>query len=1073
MVAPATTVRRIMRDGAARGADPGRGRSAERFDAFISYSRGDEQVAAALERAMERFATPFYRRRRLSVFRDATSMTVDPDLWEAITHPMDRARFVIVLCSGHAARSKWVNREIAYCIETKGVDHLVPVALEGTWRWDAERGSFAAGDDVGVPPALVGAYDAEPLYSDLRALDRTAGADLRRDRAFSTEVTKLVSRVTGTPVEQLVGEERRVRRRTVRLFAGAFVLVTALAVLAGAMAVRAATQERLAKDRERQAVAERERAEAAEDDAVLARDEAQAAEADAVVARDEAEASEERAKAEARRNLARALAGASGDQLVADRSLGLLLAGAARQLDPGPATQAAVLRAVVAESRATDRFDPWTAAGDGAPELLALSPSGRYAAFARFVNGFEGSQVTFVEIGEEFRILGSVFGGSDPAVAFAREAPRAVVLGGGPFNATRPDRQGRQITGDDLRIVELDRPAAGDGSLPTVQPPPFASHGFARARIAVSADGLTVAIGRRDGSLHVEDVAAGTASERLVGWGLPVTAVAVSDDGTTIAAVAGDTLTVFAADRNEPIAVYPLPRSAAFTVPGAAALAFAGSNDRLAMVLSFGAENPSGSLVVVDTRSGFPITREAGFGDLDPDRVSIVVSDDGALVAAGGSSSVVLDLRTDYGLPARIGGRVLAFDDAGRRVLTDDAAGRVSVRSVADGLAGALPLDPASTEPGAVGQRLVAAVFDRSGDAGGEGVLTAGSTLVSWQPAGGPPASSFVPSTADVAGSLDDGTLIVVGDRLGSRAARLDASTGAASELPVTDVASVAPLLVLEPDVEQTTLAEVDPVTGAVVRRRTVPQTRYDRLTLVAVAPDRSTIVVVAQPIGQVSQGSDLRLRRMAVLDVSGDAPVELPVVSLGTGRDVIASFTADGRVLMVADGAVVRATDIGGDGTWREVLEAPATITGMATTASGVLLVGTTGGDILAVPASDLGPDATAPASSSVLTRLAGVVDIWPSPDRPWIAVRSADGTVRVVDTDRGEVVVELPETTATSSAVWAGDVLALAHGDGIHLWDLSVERAANRVCELAGRGLRPDERARYAIDAEVMTCG
>ena len=116
--------------------------SVETFDTFISYNHHDEAMASAIERAIERFATPFYKRRRISVFRDSTSMTVDPDLWQAITHPMDNARFVLLLASTHSATSKWVNREIGYCIEKKGIDQLLPVVLEGTWQWDAQLGRY-------------------------------------------------------------------------------------------------------------------------------------------------------------------------------------------------------------------------------------------------------------------------------------------------------------------------------------------------------------------------------------------------------------------------------------------------------------------------------------------------------------------------------------------------------------------------------------------------------------------------------------------------------------------------------------------------------------------------------------------------------------------------------------------------------------------------------------------------------------------------------------------------------------------------------------------------------------------
>ena len=50
----------------------------------------------------------------------------------------------------------------------------------------------------------------------------------------------------------------------------------------------------------------------------------------------------------------------------------------------------------------------------------------------------------------------------------------------------------------------------------------------------------------------------------------------------------------------------------------------------------------------------------------------------------------------------------------------------------------------------------------------------------------------------------------------------------------------------------------------------------------------------------------------------------------------MIAAFDADGRDLFVADGSVVRAAKVRGDGTWTEVLWVDDTITALATTAAG-----------------------------------------------------------------------------------------------------------------------------------------
>ena len=56
---------------------------AKGYDAFISYSHAaDARLAEALERGLERLARPWNRVRAMSVFRDETDLTLNPDTHE-------------------------------------------------------------------------------------------------------------------------------------------------------------------------------------------------------------------------------------------------------------------------------------------------------------------------------------------------------------------------------------------------------------------------------------------------------------------------------------------------------------------------------------------------------------------------------------------------------------------------------------------------------------------------------------------------------------------------------------------------------------------------------------------------------------------------------------------------------------------------------------------------------------------------------------------------------------------------------------------------------------------------------
>jgi WD40 repeat protein len=222
-----------------------------RYDAFISYSHAaDSQLAPRLQDGMQRMARPWWRRRALHVFRDNTGLTANPGLWTSIATAMDEAEWFVFLASPEAAASPWVQREIAHWLEHRDVDHILPVVTDGEWVWNDETNDFDRARSTAVPPALFGAFKEEPRHIDMRWAHTEEQVDLRHP-GFRDDVAAVAAPIHGLAKDELVGEDVRQHRRTMRYAwgaAAALVLLTLGSVIAGVLAVRNADAAESAKN---------------------------------------------------------------------------------------------------------------------------------------------------------------------------------------------------------------------------------------------------------------------------------------------------------------------------------------------------------------------------------------------------------------------------------------------------------------------------------------------------------------------------------------------------------------------------------------------------------------------------------------------------------------------------------------------------------------------------------------------------------------------------------------------------------------------------------------------------------
>jgi tetratricopeptide (TPR) repeat protein len=202
--------------------------------AFISYSHHDSSSARWLQQALEKYSIPHRLVGRPTpagpapkylrpIFRDRTDMAVDADLAARVDKALADSAYLIVVCSPHAAQSRWVEREIKLFRTTHHASRVLSVIVAG----DPEHV-----EDNCFPPSLrrsereEAAEHPEPLAADLRPT-----GDGRRGT-----VLKLCAGMLGVALDELVRrDDQRRRRRLISMT----VASTAGMAIAGALAAMA------------------------------------------------------------------------------------------------------------------------------------------------------------------------------------------------------------------------------------------------------------------------------------------------------------------------------------------------------------------------------------------------------------------------------------------------------------------------------------------------------------------------------------------------------------------------------------------------------------------------------------------------------------------------------------------------------------------------------------------------------------------------------------------------------------------------------------------------------------------
>ena len=202
------------------------------YKAFISYSHKDEKRARKLHQQLENFRVPkgiAYADKRLRpIFRDRDDLSAGAKLNEVLQKTLRDSENLIVICSPHSAKSKWVNEEVLYFKSLGRDDKIFTVIIDGE---PFVSHAAIANPRECLPPAIrfklatdgsLGTEGAEPLAADLRS--QGDGPKLG--------FLKLISGLISVKLDDLVRRDlATARRKVAAVLVSSFVVISIMSGL--------------------------------------------------------------------------------------------------------------------------------------------------------------------------------------------------------------------------------------------------------------------------------------------------------------------------------------------------------------------------------------------------------------------------------------------------------------------------------------------------------------------------------------------------------------------------------------------------------------------------------------------------------------------------------------------------------------------------------------------------------------------------------------------------------------------------------------------------------------------------
>ena len=195
------------------------------YNAFISYKHAplDTKVAEHVQRNLEHFHIPHGLRKKTGrkkierIFRDKDELPITSDLTDTIANALEKAEYLIVICSPNTKQSIWVEREINFFLKNHTKNQILTVLADGEPTEVVpeilQQDERIVKDEDGTDRKIK--VNIEPLSCDYR---------MPFNKAKKLELPRLAAALIGCSYDELVRRQRAYRLRRIMALSAVLLL---------------------------------------------------------------------------------------------------------------------------------------------------------------------------------------------------------------------------------------------------------------------------------------------------------------------------------------------------------------------------------------------------------------------------------------------------------------------------------------------------------------------------------------------------------------------------------------------------------------------------------------------------------------------------------------------------------------------------------------------------------------------------------------------------------------------------------------------------------------------------------
>jgi hypothetical protein len=170
-----------------------------------------------VEKALKKYAKPWWKPTNIKIFRDEKEMQPGDNLGASINYALENSEYLLYFASKEAAQSGWVQKELfKWCGELQRADKLVIIWIADNIVIDAEEEKIVWEQTDALPSFLKDYINYIPIYEDLRWAGQDEILDLENIR-FRDIINRIKARFQGKTPAEMNDENVLIDRRNKRI----------------------------------------------------------------------------------------------------------------------------------------------------------------------------------------------------------------------------------------------------------------------------------------------------------------------------------------------------------------------------------------------------------------------------------------------------------------------------------------------------------------------------------------------------------------------------------------------------------------------------------------------------------------------------------------------------------------------------------------------------------------------------------------------------------------------------------------------------------------------------------------